>query len=600
MPVQSYGLGFPAAFIEGFGNPFSGIKNKPIAFFAQDSWKVRPNLTFNYGLRYDVELTDTIAPVAFTDPLTGIALSASDLQAAQDAVGVQQGFPRDTNNWAPRAGFAWDVKGNGKTVIRGAYGLFYDHPLLAVAFISDIADGSQQQQFTTVLPGSPSPTASLNLLQIFQGTVVPGVTPGVATSAVYQAGKMRFDSSKFVGFGPVFPFSVPVIKDFVYAYANQANFAIERQLTKDVAISASYIFVGAHHLPHSEDVNAVDIAKLTENFRRFANRAPASPTEAFLFSVPTTSSATYTVIIPGLVARSNFPGGGVFVNTLAANFFRPNGPNYFLVAAATSGAVNKAAFDGAIAGSVRTPGLISAFGEVDAQMSDGNSNYNALNLELKKRFSHNVQFLASYTWSHSIDDSSDLQTLLKPLNNRNFRAERSDSLFDQRQRFVFSGIVTSPSEWRKSGSGARRFFADFTLAPIIEISSGRPFNIITAIDRNGDANSSNERPSVAADGTLVLPAFFTDGTLARNMGTTHNYASVDLRLMRTVRLGERMRLDIIAEGFNLFNRFNEAAASPFFNDVNVFAQRAANGRYYSRTTAAFDPRQFQFGLKLNF
>jgi len=44
MPVQSYGLGFPAAFIEGFGNPFSGIKNKPIAFFAQDSWKVRPQL----------------------------------------------------------------------------------------------------------------------------------------------------------------------------------------------------------------------------------------------------------------------------------------------------------------------------------------------------------------------------------------------------------------------------------------------------------------------------------------------------------------------------------------------------------------------------
>lgn len=599
-PVQSYGLGFPAAFIEGFGDPFSGIKNKPIAFFAQDSWKVRPNLTFNYGVRYDVELTDTIAPVAFTDPLTGIALSASDLQAAQDAVGVQQGFPRDTNNWAPRVGFAWDVKGNGKTVIRGAYGLFYDHPLLAVAFISDIADGSQQQQFTTVLPGSPSPTASLNLLQIFQGTVVPGVTPGVATSAVYQTGKMRFDSSKFVGFGPVFPFSVPVIKDFKYAYANQANFAIERQLTKDVAISASYIFVGAHNLPHSEDVNAVNITTLAENFRRFANRAPASPTEAFLFSVPTTSSATYTVIIPGLVARSNFPGGGVFVNTLAANFFRPNGPNYFLVAAATGGLVNKAAFDAALAGSVRTPGLISAFGEVDAQMSDGNSNYNALNLELKKRFSHNVQFLASYTWSHSIDDSSDLQTLLKPLNNRNFRAERADSLFDQRQRFVFSGIITSPSEWRKSGSGARRFFADFTLAPIIEISSGRPFNIITAIDRNGDANSSNERPSVASDGTLVLPTFFTDGSLARNMGTTHNYASVDMRLMRTVRLGERMRLDIIAEGFNLFNRFNEAAASPFFTDVNVFAQRAANGRYYSRTTAAFDPRQFQFGLKLIF
>jgi hypothetical protein len=70
--------------------------------------------------------------------------------------------------------------------------------------------------------------------------------------------------------------------------------------------------------------------------------------------------------------------------------------------------------------------------------------------------------------------------------------------------------------------------------------------------------------------------------------------------MRTVRLGERFRLDVIAEGFNLFNRFNEAAASPFFSDVNAFNSRAGNGHYYSRPTAAYDPRQFQFGLKLNF
>ena len=70
--------------------------------------------------------------------------------------------------------------------------------------------------------------------------------------------------------------------------------------------------------------------------------------------------------------------------------------------------------------------------------------------------------------------------------------------------------------------------------------------------------------------------------------------------MRAIRLGERMSLDVIAEGFNLFNRFNEAGASSFFADVNAFQQRAGNGRYYSRPTVSFDPRQFQFGLKLNF
>jgi hypothetical protein len=76
--------------------------------------------------------------------------------------------------------------------------------------------------------------------------------------------------------------------------------------------------------------------------------------------------------------------------------------------------------------------------------------------------------------------------------------------------------------------------------------------------------------------------------------------SLDLRLAKLIPIGERVRLELIAEGFNLFNRFNEAAASPFILDVNAHGQRAENGRYYSRPTAAYDPRQFQFGLKLNF
>jgi hypothetical protein len=628
-PVQSYGAGLPGVFIEGFGNPNSTLKNKPLAFFAQDSWKVRPNLTINYGLRYDVELTETIPPIGFTDPLTGINLSNTDLLAAQNVLGVQQGFPRDTNNFAPRLGVAWDVTNDGKTVVRAAFGLFYDHPLLAIGFNSDIADAAQQQQFTTVLPGSPLPTATLNLVQIFQGTVcspattnplcagLPAgfATPGVAATAQYLPGRIRFNDQRFVGFGPVLPFTLAVAQDFQYAYANQANFTIERQLTKDVSISGSYIFVGAHHLPHPQDVNAPRTDLLVENFRRFAvgnpvlcggsaaclagGRAPTSFAEAVLFPLPTTSNPLFTVRVPGLVAVNNITGQ-VIVSPLAANFFRPSAPNYFFVTSATGGLVSRAAFDAALTGSVRPPGLISPFGDVSAQLSDGNSSYNAMNLEVKKRYSNNFQFLASYTWSHSIDDSSDLQTLLKPQDNRNFRAERSNSLFDQRHRFVFSGVLTSPVEWRNAESLARRFFADFTVAPIVDISSGRPFNIITGTDTNADLQSSNDRPSVGPDGTLVLPSFLSSGDLGRNTGITHNYASFDMRITRAIRLTERVRVDIIAEGFNLFNRFNEAAASPFFTDVNAFNERKSNGAYYSRPTAAFDPRQFQFGLKVIF
>lgn len=620
-PVQQYGLGFPGSFIQGYGNPISRLKNRPMAFFAQDSWKVRPNFTLNYGVRYDYEATEQIAPVAFRDPLSGINLSAADILAAQNVLRVQQGFPRDNNNWAPRLAFAWDPHSNGKTVIRAALGLFYDHPLLAAAFNSDIADAAQQQQ-GTLISGSPSPTALLNAVQVFQGTVVicnfpgavPGVncTPGAASSAQYQFGRQRFNDQTFPGFGTLLPFTLPVSKDFEYASATQGNFTIERQITNDMSLSAGYLFVGAHHLPLPIDVNVVRQDLLVENFRRFANRAPASFGEAVLASgaFPTTGAGstpgstypnpfnpaeTFTTIIPGFIAIG--PRGRV-VSPAGVNFFRPSGPNYFLIQAF---GIPKAAFDANLAGSLATPtNVISPFGDVNAQSSIGNSVYHAMNIELKKRFAHNFQFLASYTWSHSIDDSSDLQTLLKPLDSRNLRLDRADSLFDQRHRFVFSAVIASPGSWRSSESGMRRFLADFTLAPIFEMSSGRPFNILTGVDQNFDLQGSNERPNLRDDGVLVIPPANTTATLGRNMGITHRYASFDLRVMRSIRFGERFRLDLIGEGFNLFNRFNEAAAAPFFNAVNAFNQRAENGRFYSRPTASFDPRQFQFGVKLNF
>ncbi len=611
-PVQSYGLGIPSVYVQGFGNPVSKIKNRPMAFFAQDSWKIRPNLTLNYGVRYDYELTDTIAPEpSFRDPLSGITLSQADLLAAQDALGVQQGFPRDKNNIAPRVAVAWDPHNNGKTVIRAAFGLFYDHPLLAIAFNSDIADAAQQQQSTLTF-NNPSPLTFLNAAQIFQGTVIvcnfpgaiPGVncTPGAASSAQYQAGRQRFNDQTFPGFGTILPFTLFPDKKFEYASANQGNLTVEHQLSKDMSLSASYIFVGAHHLPHPRDINLMRNDLLIENFRRFTGGAPPDPTSAQFFSIPLACPGAgcppgFTVVIPGILGR-NALGQGV-VSPIAANFFRPNAPNYFFVQALTG--LSPATFNALLAANntLRTPGVISPFGDVSSQLSEGNSTYHALNVDLKRRFANNFQFLASLTWAHSIDDSSDLQTLLKPQNNLDFRAERADSLFDQRLRYVFSAVVTSPGAWRHS-DGLHRFFSDFTIAPIMEVSSGRPFNIITGVDTNGDQQSSNDRPSVNSSGTLVLPPFFANGSLGRNSGITHKFASLDLRVTRAIRFGERVRLDLIAEGFNMFNRFNEASASPLFSDVNNFALRANNGRYYGRPTASFDPRQFQFGVKLNF
>ena len=633
--VQAYGLGFPSVFLQGFGNPISSIKNKPVAFFAQDTWKVLRNLTLNYGIRYDIEFTEEFAPTPFRDPLTGITLTAQDIQTAQDALNVTQGFPRDSNNWAPRVGVAWDVFSNGRTVVRAAGGMFYDHPLLAVAFNSDIGDGSQQQQATLLPIGGPSPTGLFNAFQVFHGTVCgvqgsnpaicgPVITPGVAPSAQYLFGQQRFNPANFTGFGPILPFTLHVGKDFQYPYALQGNLGIEQMIGKDMSFSANFLTVNARHLAHPQDVNVVQTDLLRENFRRFAVNNPAFPgcnsatpnaptcfppnlSTAAFFPMPTSSNALFTVVIPGLVAVNNTTGQR-FVSPIAADFFRRLGPNYFFVSSVTGGLVNKTVFDAQLAGTVRTPGPIHPYADVNAQLSDGNSSYNAMNLELKKRFSNNMQFYATYTWSHSIDDSSDLQTLLKPQDNTNFRAERADSLFDQRHRFVFSGVFSSPDSWRSGGSW-RRFLSDFTFAPIVEYGSGRPFNILAVGDANGDFQSTNERPTVLPDGTLcqtgvdvgcLQGVFPANGNLARNMGITHAYFSVDARLTRRIRFGERLSLDLIAEGFNLFNRFNEAAANPFYQVVNAWGERAGNGRYYSQPTSAFDPRQFQFGAKLNF
>jgi hypothetical protein len=660
-PVQQYGLGFPANFIQGFGNPISSISNKPMAFFAQDDWNIRRNLTIKYGIRYDIELTEQIPTLPLTDPLSGISLTADQVLAAQDAMGVQQGFPRDKNNWAPRLAIAWDPWGDGKTSVRAAYGLFYDHPLLAIAFNSDIADAVQQQQ-GILTPGSPAILDAagrpvlLNAVQVFQGTVcsqaslsplcqgfiaangLPSTfqTPGVAAGAQYQFGRQRFNDQTFPGFGPVLPFTLHVQKDFEYSYATQGNFTIERQLTQDMTLSGSFLHVQARHLPHPLDINAPRTELQIQNFVRWAGRNPVSTTEAVAFSIPTTGAPcpggvpllcftmttptgtpafptagqTFAIIIPGMIAAPITNLGSRIVNAGIANFFRPSAPNYFLAQALSGGLVTPAVLNSALAGTLRTPGVVSPFGSINAQTSDGNSSYNALNVDLRKRYAKNFQFLASYTWSHSIDDSSDLQTLLLPQDNRNFRAERMDSLFDQRHRFVVSGMIGSPSSW-VTGSGFHRFLSNFTIAPIFEISSGRPFNILSNQDTNNDQSNQTDRPTVLDNGTLCVPGTigcvplitngqFSSGSLPRNSGVTHRYVSLDMRIAKLVPLGENFRLELIAEGFNLFNRFNEAAASPFITDVSAFNLRAGNGRYYSRPTAAFDPRQFQFGLKLNF
>ena len=102
--------------------------------------------------------------------------------------------------------------------------------------------------------------------------------------------------------------------------------------------------------------------------------------------------------------------------------------------------------------------------------------------------------MASWTWSHSIDDSTDLQTLQEPQDNKNPRLDRSNSNFDQRHRFVVSGVFDSP--WKSTA-----LLKNWTFSPTIEASSGRPYSLLTLNDSTLINSGSTARPSVVQIGT---------------------------------------------------------------------------------------------------
>jgi Carboxypeptidase regulatory-like domain len=665
--LQSYGLGIPTTYIQGIGQSNQPFDNIPLAVFFQDSWRASKHVTINYGLRYDAEVTPLFSPLN------------SFNAAAEKALGVVEGIPRDYNNVAPRLGIAWDPKGDGKMVIRAGYGLFYDHPLLAIAFDSATADGGRSVQLITaggaasgcgVLPTGSAPAGypmcgssvtgnaldgpqNLNGSTIFQGGL------NALPSMFYLPNQQRFDplatgslfaNQNYLAAGfplPILPFVLPVAKNFQFGIAQQGNLTIERQIAGSWKISVGYQYTKGQHLYRPVDVNSTDPQLITQNYADcVASGLTTCSSSPVGITVPagvvtTANGCTFTPTIPSLVGTlSGCPGplaglNGTPVATAAAfNFFRPSGPNpsfagpgaalYPLLAGVAGASCFPAGFFGAGAPKKCYPtgfGVPVAFNSVDAQLSDGNSVYHGLTVNVQKRFSRGFEMLSSYTWSHTIDDSTDLQSPLEPQDSRFPFFERSNSDFDQRHRWVTSAVFQSPTA--KSGDGAwKHFIGDFTLSPIIEVSSGRPYTIITGTDYRLDLGASNGRPSVGPAGagttsafingvTFVVPTscftnsgqtfsvpgitppFGCDGNLGRNAFVTPGFFQFDLRLSRRFNLGEHLKFDVIADGFNLTNRLNVAA-------VNQLCDPGAGSTCSAgQPTAAYDARQFQFALKLS-
>ena len=214
------------------------------------------------------------------------------------------------------------------------------------------------------------------------------------------------------------------------------------------------------------------------------------------------------------------------------------------------------------------------FGNISRYESSGDSYYNGLVVSLNKRATRWASLRVSYTLSKAIDDTGNF-FFSAPQNNFNVRDDQGLSDNDQRHRLVVSGTLEAPQT--KSDSQARRLLHGFQLSYIFSYGSRLPFNIVTGSDRNLDTNN-NDRPV----------------GVARNAGRGFDFASFDLRLGRRFQLSERVGLEATAEGFNLFNRANLGIPN------NTIGAGAIPLAAFGQPTGAFDPRQFQFGLRLTF
>jgi hypothetical protein len=221
--------------------------------------------------------------------------------------------------------------------------------------------------------------------------------------------------------------------------------------------------------------------------------------------------------------------------------------------------------------------------------------YHGFTAQVQKRFARNFSLNAHYTLSKAIDEVTDFNSDFSAQNPLNLRLDRALSAFDQRHRFVASGVLLSTFE--------HPVLRDWLLAPIVVAQSGRPFNLLLGFDANGDGRSQSDRP----------------GQAGRNTGRGEAFYSFDLRLARRFFAKENRYLEFTVEGFNLFNRVNflginnTLGGACIANGLPVACTTGATpltdytlrGRSDQKTTAplgftsAADPRQLQFGVRFN-
>ena len=241
---------------------------------------------------------------------------------------------------------------------------------------------------------------------------------------------------------------------------------------------------------------------------------------------------------------------------------------------------------------------IAQLGAIDEFQSAASSYYNGATLSINRRVARGTYLRASFTYAHAIDDGQDALVAGQPATVQNSyapSAERGPSVTDQRDRLVVA-FSTEPHPFHRGHEFLGHVFNDWKISTVVNYGSGRPFNATVSGDPNQDGNDLNDR----------LPGY------SRNGFTGPDYFTADARLTRQVRLGERVKLNFVAESFNLFNRDNQRVAitsnglvanASTFVQSSVTANVAPFPGYYQlpnnfmKPNAAYAPRQIQLSVK---
>ncbi len=570
--MQGASLGLPQVYQQGFGNADYPAYTRPLtAFYAQDSWKIAPNFTLNYGLRYEID---------------------------------SQYLPLNTyfGDVAPRLSFAWDPFKDHKTVVRGGFGIFYG-PIDAQIPQVDLSLGVLNKNQSTV--ENQNNTAQVpDQVQNAVGTCGIGVTAlGPAGVIIPGTGNSPCNRYISISVDPLTPTPIPFLQNSASVF--QTLFAAGLiQCTTPTPGNAACITPQSLGPVSQGGVfpqpvvgsgifvqNTGQIAPLTVLFSNPPNYRPPYSEQASLgiereitpgFSISVSFIYSHTLRLPVPIDTNLLPATPMSTVTLA-NGKQVSYRNWNLSAATDP-----------LGGTEGLPCAPNPFACFVNPLIIQNNQYTAQSsglyeggiLEVNKRFSNYFSFFGNYTYSKAFDTGTDFNTDFGPQDPTDLSLERALSEFDERNKVVLAGVFDSPSK--------NTFLKGFQFSPIFQYHSGHPFNLLAGGQVNGNNHITNERPIGSPRDTGLGPSF----------------VDFDMRLTWQHNLGERLNLQLTCEAFNLANHTNYASVNnevsplfgfqPGFTTFNVHGSSNLSPSTPLGFTSDFAKREFQLGVRMTF